>query len=362
MDLIFSNFLTLLAFIFALGLIIGLHEFGHLIVAKMCGVYCFEFAIGFGPKIFSFRYRDTDYSLRLIPLGGFVAMAGESELNENYIATHDLKKINEKNTINGIHPFKRILVQVAGVFFNFILAYILIVIVLLNNPIFPKESAPIVNEVVKDSPAEKAGIMPGDTIESIYFEDGFKLENIKTFNEISPYIANKGGNISLTINRADTSLKINLKALLNENNTYYIGIKVANEFVKINFSNVFYYSFIELITIFKMIFISLINLFKGIGLNQLGGPIAIYKVTNQAVSLGASVYLKLIALLSINVGIFNLLPVPALDGGRIIMSLYELISGKQINKKVEQFLIISTMILLLALFAILMLKDIFVSF
>lgn len=350
--------LYILSFIFALSLIIALHEFGHLIAAKKFGVYCYEYSIGMGPKIYSKKFKETQYSLRLIPFGGYVAMAGEGDQDEEFSKTYGVESVPFERTLKGISKTKRIIVLLAGIFMNFILAYIIFCLILLNGGKMAKQRPPVVDGVIENMPAYKAGLKKDDVIKKLTFEDGTVINKPKSTDDFSSYIAMKGGIIKIDVYRNNEIKTFQVNSV--KNGEYYsIGIKLPDiEYVKINFINVFYYSFVFMFNILRMMLVALSNLFRGIGLNDISGPVGIYQASSKATSEGLVTYFSFVALLSLNVGILNAFPVPALDGGRVLLVLIEAIIRKPINKKFEYFLIVISMVLLIGLMIFATFKDI----
>lgn len=350
--------LYIFLFIFALSLIIALHEFGHLLAAKKFGVYCYEYSIGMGPKICSKKFKETQYSLRLIPFGGYVAMAGEGDQNEEFGKTYGVENVPFERTLPGISKPKRIIVLLAGIFMNFVLAYVIFCFILLHNGKVTKERPPVIEGVVEKTPAAKSGLKQNDIIKKLTFEDGTIVDNPKTVDDFVPYIATKGGKIKIDVLRNNEIKSFEVESV--KNGEYYnIGIKIPEiKYVTINVFNVFKYASSMMFNILRMMFVALANLLRGIGLNDVSGPLGIYQATARAASEGAVTYFYFIALLSLNVGILNAFPIPALDGGRVLLVLIEAIIRKPINKKIEYFLIVISMMFLIGLMVLATFKDI----
>ena len=160
--------MTIVYFIVILGIIVLVHELGHLISAKAFGVYCKEFAIGFGPKIKSIQGKETLYSIRALPLGGFVSMAGESGV--------EFDNIDSSRTLKGIAPYKRIIIMLSGIFNNLVLAYLIFVVLFMIAGARNIAPEPIIAGIVQDSAAELAGFLENDRITALTFSDGFSVE------------------------------------------------------------------------------------------------------------------------------------------------------------------------------------------
>ena len=345
-----SVIINLLLFILILGVIVFVHEAGHFMWAKITGVYVYEFAIGMGPRIWGFKKGETDYTLRAIPIGGFCQLAGE-DLDDD-----DLKKVPKKRRLQSKSAWQRFLIMVFGPVNNFILAIILLFFIALiwgGNTMDP-----VVAKVESNSPAEKAGIEVGDTVLKI---NGKKIE---TSDDISLYLA-----------IADPKVKneIVVKKSSGEKETYQIkpkkikedgeevyryGIGMQPKKMK-GFFSAFVYTYKKTKSIFKQMFITLGYLFTGgIHLNQLSGPVGIYSVVGEQRSAGVANILYLMAFLSINVGVINLLPIPAFDGGHILFIIIEKIKGSPVNPELENKIHTVFLLLLMLLMIVITINDI----
>ncbi len=331
--------LGIVYFIFVLGIIVLVHELGHLIVAKRNGVYCHEFSIGMGPKITTI-YKDktgTIYNIRALPIGGYVQMAGEDTGDKKDENIEKEKKFDQKG------KWIKFKILVAGASMNFVLG--LVVFIILNffagSPILSTNKVTIEESYTdqiktedsvkfekKEYPLYAAGMRSGDQIVSI---NGQKVED---YNQIIENISNSE-NIKITyISQSNNSEKtIDVKRAENG----YLGISPNKE--KYRFFNSIKYGFLNLINTIKNVFYSFYLLFTPeYSLKDGSGPIGIAVASNGVVQSGWENSLIWIAFLSINIGIINLLPIPALDGGRILFLLIELITKKPLNPKVETFL------------------------
>ncbi|MDM5189525.1 RIP metalloprotease RseP [Bacillus sp. DX4.1] len=388
---------TAIAFILIFGALVFFHELGHLYFAKRAGILCREFAIGFGPKIFSFEKNETVYTVRLLPLGGYVRMAGEDAetvelkpgkkvglvLNENdevmklvldqrekypnvrviEVEQADLEhnltisgyeeyeedlqtfRVNEKARIVSageeiqIAPFKRqfgsktlgqrALTIFAGPAMNFILAFVIFVIIGLVQGI-PIDK-PMIGKVMKDSVAEQAGLKQDDTIQTINGKDTNTWQDVVTIVREN---ANK--EITMKVQRDDKPFTVKVTPSADKEGKEEVGrIGVYSPVEKSIFGSI-KSGFEQTYTWTKMIFVSLIQLVTGhFSINDLSGPVGIYNLTDQVVEYGPIRVLSLAAVLSINLGLFNLLPVPALDGGRLFFFLIEALRGKPIDRQKE---------------------------
>lgn len=356
-----NGIITLILFIIILGIIILVHEFGHFIFSKKFGVYVHEFAIGMGPKLFSRRKGETEYSVRAIPIGGFCSLAGEDGEE-----TDDKgKKIPRQRKLFAKPIWQRFLILFFGAGNNFILAFIFLFLVgLLGNgaPVMD----PIISGVTENYPMAQAGIVAGDEILEI---NGHKT---KTIDDVQLYITlNKAGSdLDLKIKNSEGKVKnytiTPLKTIEvvdgKEVENYYYGVEFKTTYEKGFFSAV-KYSFVKAGALFRQMFIVLGNLFTGgLSINSLSGPVGIYSVVGEAKSYGFVSLLQLTALLSINVGFLNLIPFPAFDGGRIFLLLVEKIKGKPIKAETENLINTVGFILIMLLALYVTCHDVFMLF
>ncbi len=352
------NYMNIIFFILALTAIISIHELGHLVTAKMFGVYCFEYSIGMGPKIYSKKFKETVFSIRAIPFGGYVAMAGETDNLEEYKKLYGDVEIPFSRTLPGISKIKRIIVMLAGIFMNFVLAYIIIVGLLFSNGVYNKSPEPVIKEVVAQMPAAEAGLKENDKITYLEFSDGTIIKNPKNVNDVINYISYKGGNVKITVLRNQKELTFDVNTVLKDDRNMIGIVFVGPETIRINLLNVWAYGFQTMIFMISSMLVGIYNLLRGIGLSDVSGPVGIYKLSAKALSYGFKTYLNLVALLSLNIGILNDLPIPALDGGRVMLVIVEAIIGKPVNKKLEKTLIVGSMMILLALILLVTISDV----
>ncbi len=339
--------MTFIYFLLALTVIICLHELGHLIAAKIFGVYCYEYSFGMGPVLLQKKGKETKYSLRAIPIGGFVSMAGETDGDEVYpdVVVPEGRRLTDQK------PWKKIIIMLAGVFMNFVLAWVIFSFVVLANGTYAVSPKAIIAEVVENSPAEKAGMQSGDKVLQITAEDGTSTKP-DTFLDMRVFVAEKEDQtLTYTIERNDEEVTLSVTPEYNdEQESYIIGIR-GNDvtYVTMNIFNCWIYGFKMMILVGGLMLSAIMNLFKGIGLNNLSGPVGIYNATEEYVALGFSSYMLLIAQLSLNVGIFNLLPLPVLDGGQVVVTLVEWMLHKQLNQKVKVAIMTVCWVLLIGL-------------
>ena len=317
--------MKIIAIILVFGIIVFVHELGHFLVAKLNKIKVLEFAIGMGPAIVKWGKKETKYSLRILPIGGYCMMEGEDEESD------DPRSFNNKSCL------ARLAVLFAGPFFNFILAFVLGVVICQFCYIDPAE----ISGVAEGSAAEEAGLQAGDLIVEL---DG---KNIYNFRELSYHIVSgkPGASIKVTYKRdgKETTVTVTPKKD-EETGRYYFGVYSNNREAK-NFGEELKYGFLEGRLQIKATLISLKMLFTGgASVNDLMGPVGIGNymsdVIDEAEKEGgfANVILNILnfcILISANLGVMNLLPIPALDGGRILFVLIEMVTGKKIPKEKE---------------------------
>lgn len=307
-----------------LSFLIFFHELGHFLAARFFGVKVDVFSIGFGKKIVTKKIGDTEYALSLIPLGGYVKMKGQNDANPN-------EKSIDKDSYSSKTPLQRIVILFAGPFFNLALAAIIYFGLALGGI---ETLTSKIGQISPNSAAAAADIKSGDKIIQI------NNEKISYWHEISEKIQTSAGKtINIKINRGGEEKDILIKPIIVETknifgeNTkrYMIGIAPLGESVKV------YYNPIEAIGLAinktyesaKFIAMGIEKLITGVlGLDNVGGVISIVQATNDATHSGFVTLLLLTALISVNLGVINLLPIPALDGGHILFNLYEMIFKK----------------------------------
>ncbi len=324
---------SIFAFIIVLGVLIFVHELGHFLAARLFGVGVEKFSLGFGPRIFGKTVGITDYRISAIPLGGFVKMVGEEP-----DAEIDPKDIPISFTHK--HVFKRILIVGAGPFFNLLLAVIIFFMIFLFFGMYLLR--PTIGEVKDGSPAHKAELAKGDTIAAI---DGVE---VKSWEDMAGIISeSKGKKISLIIRRGNDSFvkevipeAIKSKNLFGEDiDRYVIGVTASGDvFIKrLNLPEAFIESFVQAYKITELTILSIVKLIQGtLSAKTLGGPIMIAEMAGQQAKEGAMNLIFFIALLSINLGILNFLPIPVLDGGHLMFFFIEAIIGHPVNTRMRE--------------------------
>jgi regulator of sigma E protease len=306
-----------------LSLLVFLHELGHFLAARMMGVRVEVFSIGFGRKLFTKQIGDTEWSFSAIPLGGYVRMKGQDDSDPTKIS-YDEDSYSTKK------PWQRIFILLAGPFGNFLTAFILFFAIANIGVI---KLLPQVGEVGKDTPAFEAGIQKEDIIAQV---NGV---TIKYWNEISEHITTNSGDISLTLIRENRYIDLLLTPKMIEDQNIFgenitrpiIGIKPlgSRTTVQYGFFDSLTYAWNETINASLMIVKGIEKLITGVvGADKLGGVISIVDITAKASEAGIVALFFFTAMISVNLGVLNLLPIPALDGGHIIFNLYEWLRGK----------------------------------
>ena len=414
---------AIIAFLFVFSVIVIIHEFGHYYFAKRAGILVREFAIGMGPKVFQVRKGETVYTLRLLPIGGYVRMAGhdedEQEIKPGMMVTilldeHDIVQkiifddqtvvensipfqieeadlhkamelsgyyinseekvtlsVSKKATIvesdgtevvvapverqfNSATLWNRIKTNAAGPMNNFILSIFVFILVGFMQGGVPS-SKPIIGEVASESAAQVAGLKDGDKVLSI---DG---TSVYTWDDMTAIIRKKADQpVEMIVQRdnKEVSVMITPKSVETQDGSKIgqIGVlRVLNR----DILSIISYGFTQTVTVIVMVLSALGSLFtKGFNLNQLGGPVAIYSMTSQVAKNGFIDLLAFMGMISANLGVMNLLPIPALDGRKLVINIIEGIRKKPLDPEKEGYLTIAGAIFLFALMLLVTWNDI----
>lgn len=342
-----------ITFLLVLSVLVFVHELGHFSVAKFFGVRVYVFSIGFGKKLWAKEWGGTQWAFSMIPLGGYVKMKGQEDLNPA-LANHD------PDSYQSLTPFKRILILLAGPFANFFLAFFLYIIIgLLGN----NHIAPTIGKIVNDSPAFHAGLKANDEIVRINQTD------IKTWDDLSDMIKNSQGALQFFIKRDGKLKSFIIHPKLSDSQNIFreqikkkmIGIAPAPKLVKIYYDPLESISFAynKTLEASKMIFLGIQKLLQGIiPSSEIGGVITIGSVISEASQSSIIALLTITALISVNLGVLNLLPIPALDGGHIMFNLYEMITKRAPGEKVLINLTIAGWVILIGLMSLGLYNDI----
>ncbi len=345
-----ATILNILLFIVILGFIVFIHEFGHFMMAKFAGVYVYEFAVGMGPKLFSKKGKETEYSLRAIPIGGFCAMAGED------VEDDDLKKVPKNRRLQDKNAWQRFLIMFFGAGNNFISAILILFVMALIWGGTTME--PVLTGVDEKYPASVVGLEAGDRILEI---DG---RRVTTNEDVSLFLAisDKEEKTSIKVEKKDGEIQTYVfkpkKEKKDDVETYTYGIEIKNKKTK-GFVEAIKYTGKKTVSIFKQMGVTVSSLVTGgIKLGQLSGPVGIYSVVGESSKAGIQNIIYLVAFLSINVGFINLLPLPAFDGGHILFIIIEKIKGSPVKPELENKIHMIGMFLLLLLMVVITVNDI----
>jgi len=343
------------AFLVVLGILIFFHEFGHFLIARLFGVGVEKFSLGFGPRLIGKRVGITDYRLSLVPLGGYVKMVGEEP-------DEDLEPQLIPLSFTHKHVIKRILIVFAGPLFNMLLAVVIFFVIALFSGILILK--PTVGTIKEGSPAHAAGLQKGDRIAAI---DGVA---ITSWEQMADTIGRSNGRpLDISVARADGEVRlhatpelITTKNLLGEDiKRYVIGISSAGEVYskKLNLFEAIFESFHQTYNIAELMVVIVAKLFTGdIAFDTVGGPIMIAQMAGDQAKAGASSLFQFIAVISVNLAVINLLPIPVLDGGHLLFFLIEAIKGRPVSVKVREIAQQVGMVLLIMLMIFVFYNDI----
>lgn len=337
-----------------LSFLVFFHELGHYLAARFFGVHVEVFSIGFGKKVYSKVVGKTEYCFSMIPLGGYVQMKGQDDLNPT-LSSQDNDSYNTKK------PWQRVIILLAGPIANFVLAFLLFLAI---ANIGVTRLAPTIGEVDQNSPAAKIGLLKSDKVLEV---DGKKL---KTWDDLSKTIKESEGKILITIKRDNKVKTLLVKPNIKEIKTIFgdsikrpiIGIKPLGETVVLNFNPIetVVFAYEETLGATTLIVKSLQKLVEGvIPAKDLGGVVSIVQVTAQASEAGIVALFALTALISVNLGVLNLLPIPALDGGHIMFNIYEIITKKAPSENVLYKMTIVGWVFLISLMSLTIFNDIY---
>lgn len=334
MDIIWNILIVAISF----SILVIIHELGHFTLAKLNGVKVEEFSIGMGPRIFSIKGKETVYAFRAVPIGGFVKMLGEEEASD------------DKRSFSNKSPLQRLSIVVAGPIMNFILAAVLFAIVTSLTGYL----VPVVSKVTQNSPAMEVGIKSGDKIIQV------NKHKISTWEDFQTQVAiAKGDTLDIKVLRDKEEKEFSVTPRkIDKSNTFLVGVYstvVKNPSVSMSLKQ----GVNKTISTVKQTILSLETIFKGkASKDDIGGPVTILRITWEVSKAGLVNLVAFSAFISVQLGIFNLLPFPALDGFWVFVSLYQIITRKEVDK--DKIGIINTVgfALLLLLMVIVTIKDV----
>ena len=333
--------MTIIAAIILFGIIVFIHELGHFLFAKKAGVKIHEFAIGMGPKIYSTQKGETKYSIRLLPLGGYVSMEGEDG------------ESNDSNSFGKKTLLQRASIIFAGPFFNIVLTVLLLI------PVFSYMGTPsnsnVVGKVLENTPAIKSGLQVNDKIIEI------NGQQIKTWNDIVNNLQKETSKdkVNIKIERNNTTKELSITPEKNNQGKYVIGISPVYEKSIIKSIPK---AFVETGNMIKQMLVFIGQLFTGTipgGFdNSVSGPIGVIGIVSDAAKMGIINLIYIGAVISLNLGILNLLPIPALDGGRLLFLAIEAIIGRKLDPEKEAMVNTVGFVILIGFMLFVTYKDI----
>ena len=334
--------LTLLIVIIFLAILIIGHELGHFLTARFFGLKVEEFAFGFPPRLFKYKIGDTTYTLNAIPFGGFVKIYGEDSLSDK----------PEPESFQGLSLWKKTIIIVAGAFMNFLIGWFAITGVFMIGT----NASVVVGHVSENSPAATSGLMSGDEI-----KDFSKIEDLVTFVN-----NNKGNVINLGVVRGDKDVSISITPRINPPaGEGPIGVSLIEGGIpKEGFFSAVKDGFTTSVELLGLIYRSIYSLFAKLFVGDLGvasqftGPVGIFGFIDAAGRLGFAHLLQILAIISLNLTALNIIPFPALDGGRLLFIVYEKVSGGRLSKKVESITHLVGFAILIVIMVLVTIKDI----
>ncbi len=337
-----SFLIKALASVLVFGSVIFIHELGHFIVAKLSGIKVNEFSMGMGPRLFGFTRNETEYSLRALPIGGFVAMEGEDEESEN------------EGAFNKAPVQNRIAVVVAGAVMNLLLGFAVLTFLVSQQSAITSRT---ISQFHEGATTAQTGLQVNDEIIAVngrrcYIANDIIYEFARTQDGIADFTVRRNGEI---VKLED----VTFQTYTDENGYKQMVIDFYVYPEEKTFTSVIDEAAKWTVSLARMIFLSLVDLITGnVAINQMSGPVGIVTVISEAASIGIENVLLILAMITINLGIFNLVPFPALDGGRLLFLLIELVRGKPINQKYEILVNTAGMIILLGFMAFVTFSDV----
>lgn len=335
----------LLWFIVVIVIVVFVHEFGHFYMARLFGVRVEKFSIGFGPSIWSFKDKNkVQWMLSLIPLGGYVKLHGDEQQSK--------KDSSDTEAFSSKKPMEKFCIAMAGPLANYILAFICFVFIMANIGVMKFDGT--IASVQEGSIAESIGLNAGDKLSTINDHPIKDIESLRDFLSASE----ASESITIGINRNEETL--HLFFTFPENDTEKkLGVLFDYQREKANFFTVLKESFVQCYILSKNIFISLINIIRSKdGLDAIGGPLRISEYSAKVAAQGILPFINFIAIISLNLGLMNLLPIPLLDGGRMLVYIIEFLKGSPMSDKVQAILFKIGFVVLFALMYIAISNDI----
>ena len=346
-----SIFITLIAALIVFSAVIAIHEFGHFAVAKLCGIQVNEFSIGMGPVLWKKTRKGTQYSLRALPVGGFVALEGEeSPESQQAEAARDAQEQpiaeNAGIPLNDAPVWQRALVMAAGAFMNFVLGFVVLIILVAAQD--GAITSKTIYSVEEGALCGQTGLQAGDEILAVngrrcFVANDILYELVRTEAYRADFTVKRDGQkVELPDVQFDTWQDDSGETHMSLGFVVYGIKKTPVSVLKEAWNSTLYYG--------RVVFTSLADLLRGReSINNLSGPVGIVTAIGQAASYGWQDLLELLALITINLGIFNLLPFPALDGGKVVFLIVEGVTGRAVPEKLQSVLTIAAFGLLFGL-------------
>jgi regulator of sigma E protease len=328
--------ITVLAFIVVVGVLIFVHELGHFLAARLFGVRVEVFSLGFGPKLFSFIKGETEYRISVIPLGGYVRLYGEHPETMPSV-------VDKEKAFAFKKPWQKALIVLAGPGFNFLFALLAFWFYYsISSPVYLK---PVVGKVIPGSPAEAVGLKPGDEILAI---DGREIE---TFERLFLYLRSKEDltEVELKVKRGDEVFTLRVKPVYQEGTNIFgkktrvpvLGIAPSGEVIKKEYNpfSAFVVACEKFYELTSLTLLAIGKLITGdLPLSTLGGPLTIGKLAGDTAKGGLFPFIAFMAMLSINIALINLLPIPMLDGGYLVIFAIEAVRGQPLSLRAQEII------------------------
>ena len=347
-----STVLYVILAILVLGVCIILHELGHFLAARACGIHVEEFSIGMGPAIFQKQGKETKYSLRALPFGGYCAFIGEDAEDDD----------PDPRSLNRRPAWQRLIMTAAGPITNFLLSLVLAVVLMAVIG-----QVAVVNRiatVTEDSPAAIAGLQAGDSVIGVY---GLETEDVESIQTIMDSHGTEP--VELMISRDGQKKNVTVERRYDEESgRYLMGITFATERARIGLFTAIKSSVTYCIELFREMVKALLTMFtdKEV-MDSMAGPVGTVQMMteftkesfSESFTEGITMLLNLVVIISMNLGLMNFLPAPALDGGRVVLLILECVTGKHMNRKVEATVHMVGLFILLGLIVVLTGRDVF---
>lgn len=352
--------MTFILFVLVFSIVVIAHEFGHFLLAKLNGIHVVEFSVGMGPTLLSFKKKETTYALKLLPIGGACMFEGEDGLdNAEKEAAEEAGQIyDDSGSFLKANVWARISTVFAGPFFNFILAFVFAVVLVSLNP----TDVPVLKDVVAGGAAQEAGVLAGDEIVSVNGEKTYLFRDVQLMLAL-----NQGEPMDVVVRRDGQLVEMTVTPRLNEETgTYQLGV-YGGVYEQSKGIGVFKDAWYEMRYCFRATYKSLGLLLTGnFNKEDVAGPVGIAvnvvgKTYETAKEYGVSTVvlsmMNIVLLLSINLGVLNLLPIPALDGGRLVFLLIELVRGKPVPPDKEGIVHFVGMVFFMVLMVVVLFND-----